>query len=280
MFGYININKQELKIKDYELYRAYYCGVCDEIRKNTGPHGRIVLSFDMTFLAMLLDGLYDDETKIVSKRCLANPVIRHKAIAGNNVKYAADMNLLLSYENMKDKWYDSKNLFAFVYALIIKHKTGKIKKAYACQAKAVDNYITELHKIENEKNPDFEAAANLTGRMLGEIYAKNNDEWSEILRGIGFYMGKFVYFADAYCDYEKDKKSGSYNPFVLNNNDVKTYGKKVLKMMAAEVARLFEILPVVDNMEILRNIIYSGMFTRINETYEKEKSDDGSIQSS
>ncbi len=280
MFGYININKRELKIKDYELYRAYYCGLCDAIRKITGPGGRIILSFDMTFLAMLLDGLYDDERKIVKKRCIINPVICHNAVTGSNIRYCADMNVLLSYENLKDKWYDSKNIFAFINAGFLKYRANRLKKKYLRQSAAIDEYIKKLHNIEKEKNADIEAAANLTGEMLGEIYAKESDEWSTNLKKVGFYIGKFVYFADAYCDYEHDKKTGSYNPFVLNNIDLKSYGDKILKMQAAETARYFERLPIVDNVEILRNIIYSGMFTKINDALKKGKTDDGSVQNS
>ena len=35
MFGYIVPEKPEMKIKEYELFRAYYCGVCRSIGSTT-----------------------------------------------------------------------------------------------------------------------------------------------------------------------------------------------------------------------------------------------------
>ena len=32
MFGYIAINKAEMKFKDYDVYQAYYCGLCRRLK--------------------------------------------------------------------------------------------------------------------------------------------------------------------------------------------------------------------------------------------------------
>ncbi len=263
MFGYVNINKNELKIKDFNKYKAYYCGVCQALRKRLGTAGRLTLSFDMTFLAILLDGLYDLESLKEKKRCAPHMLRAHDSIKGDACAYAADMNILLAYDDLEDKWFDSKNPGAKAGALFLKRKRNKIAKMYPRQAKAIEDYVVKLHETEMNKDPDIEAAAGLTGNMLGEIYAFKEDEWSETLRKLGFFLGKFVYFADAYEDFDKDKKKGSYNPFVINGTDLKSDGMKILNMMAAEAARTFETLPVDQNLDILRNIIYSGIWGRI-----------------
>ena len=54
MFGYIVVHKPELKVKEYETYRASYCGLCHSLKKQSGRIGQLTLSFDMTFLALLL----------------------------------------------------------------------------------------------------------------------------------------------------------------------------------------------------------------------------------
>ena len=28
MLGYVTIEKSELKVREYDLYQAYYCGIC------------------------------------------------------------------------------------------------------------------------------------------------------------------------------------------------------------------------------------------------------------
>ena len=59
MFGYISINKAEMKFKDYDVYHSYYCGLCKVLKECYGRRGQVTLSFDMTFLVILLTGHED-----------------------------------------------------------------------------------------------------------------------------------------------------------------------------------------------------------------------------
>ncbi|MCR5823087.1 MAG: DUF5685 family protein [Lachnospiraceae bacterium] len=277
MFGYVNVNQNELKVKDFNRYKAYYCGVCQCLRQRLGTVGRLVLSFDMTFLALLLDGLYDLDSRQEKKRCAPHLLKKHDAVVGEAASYAADMNILLAYDNLEDRWYDSKNVGAKTGALALKHGRKKVAKLYPRQAKAVSDYMEKLHALEDRKEKDIEAAAGLTGEMLGEIYAFREDEWSDTLRKLGFFIGKFVYLADAFEDYDKDKKSGNYNPFVLNAIGRGTESVRILTMMAAEAAKAFEVLPIDKNLDILRNMIYSGIWGKIDTINEGAEKDDGSL---
>ena len=36
MYGYVIVNKPELKFKEYDRYRSYYCGLCDILREQSG----------------------------------------------------------------------------------------------------------------------------------------------------------------------------------------------------------------------------------------------------
>ena len=54
MFGYVTVNKPEMKVKDYERYRMYYCGVCHALRNTDGAMGQMSLTYDSTFAAVLL----------------------------------------------------------------------------------------------------------------------------------------------------------------------------------------------------------------------------------
>lgn len=277
MFGYVNINQNELKVKDLNRYKAYYCGVCAGLRKRLGTPGRLALSFDMTFLALLLDGLYDLEGRTEKKRCAPHMIKAHDSFGGEAVDYAADMNILLAYDNLEDKWYDSRNCGAKAGALWLKKKRNMLGKLYPRQAEAVKTYMRKLHELEEAGEKNIEAAAGLTGEMLGEIYVFKEDEWAQTLRTLGFYIGKFVYFADCLEDYEKDRKKGNYNPFVINGTDVSTTGREILNMMASEAARAFERLPIDKNIDILRNIIYSGIWGRTERINGGAKADDGSL---
>lgn len=102
------------------------------------------------------------------------------------------------------------------------------------------------------------------GEIMAEILVYCQDEWEAELRRIGFFLGKFIYLMDAFEDVEKDAKTGNYNVFVqeYRKEDFARRTEQILSMMMAECSRAFERLPIVENVEILRNILYSGVWCR------------------
>ena len=72
MFGYIRPDQKELKIKDYDVFRSYYCGLCKALGKRYNQVVRLGLSYDMTFLAILADSLSENPIKIKKQGCLKN----------------------------------------------------------------------------------------------------------------------------------------------------------------------------------------------------------------
>ena len=102
MFGYVTIRKDDLKVKDYNKYQAYYCGLCQDIKEAYGKKGQAMLTFDMTFLSILLTGLYECETKEEEHYCFLHPGKKHKCLRNKYTKYCADMNVLLAYYNLLD----------------------------------------------------------------------------------------------------------------------------------------------------------------------------------
>ena len=112
MFGYVTIRKDDLKIKDYDKYHAYYCGVCQDLKESYGFKGQATLTYDMTFLAILLTGLYEDKTVREEHYCIAHPGRKHVCLRNEFTRYAADMNILLTYYNLLDDWEDLDRLLA------------------------------------------------------------------------------------------------------------------------------------------------------------------------
>ena len=269
MFGYVTANKDELKIKDYNKYRSYYCGLCHALKETAGVKGRMTVSYDMTFLAMLLDDLYDCEKEEGESRCVVHPVKKHAFTKSTASLYAAKMNLLLCYDNLLDDWKDENNVAAAVAAAILRGTRKQIAEEYPRQAKAVERYLEQLRACEEKKDPNLDTAAGFTGEMLAEVFCWKEDEWQRDLRGLGFYLGKFIYLMDAFEDMEKDQKKGTYNPFLLCHGEIRNsdQAEKSLNMMAAGAAECFERLPLVENLEILRNILYAGIWGK----YEKVK---------
>lgn len=273
MFGYIVINQPELKIKDYETYRAYYCGVCHSLKERHGKIGQLTLSYDMTFLSVLLNALYEAEVQDESHGCIMHPTKKHRMLFNQISDYAADMGIMLSYFNLKDDWKDDKNVKSYALAKGLKKKERKIEARYPRQAKALRNYIYQLTTCEQNKSKSIDEAAGLTGTMLSEIFVYKEDEWSEELRQIGFFLGKFIYLMDAYEDIDDDIRSGSYNPWksYIGKPDFEEQVKKILTMMMSECAKAFELLPIVKDVEILRNILFAGVWSKYETVKAKQE---------
>lgn len=272
MFGYIVINKPELKVKEYETYRAYYCGVCHSLRERHGQLGRLTLSFDMTFLALLLSGLYEPETKCTCSRCLLHPTTRHPRQQNRYTDYAADMNILLSYYNLADDWKDDRNYKSKAMAELLKKAVRQIRRQYPRQARAVSHYVCALSGCEERNDTDLDRVAGLTGKMLAELFVYQEDVWSPLLRRMGFFLGKFIYLMDAWEDLEKDIESGSYNLWKqLPEESRQESSQQILNLMMSECSLAFEQLPILENAGILRNVLYSGVWSKFEQIKEQRK---------
>ena len=98
---------------------------------------------------------------------------------------------------------------------------------------------------------------------MSGLFRYKKDQWAETLGRMGFYLGKFIYIMDAYDDLEKDRKSGNYNPLLFLNDDLDFEQKcrDMLCMMIAECCGEFEKLPCILDIDILRNILYDGIWS-------------------
>lgn len=276
MFGYITVNKEELRLREWKEYHAYYCGLCRALKKEAGNNARLILTYDMTFLILILTGLYEPESKCYQQRCAVHLGQQEKICENKFSFYAADMNILLSYYNLLDDWEDERKVLKRVLAKLLEKPCQKIAKKYPRQNQAILQYLKNLKQCEQnqEKNPDLPAG--YTGELLGEIFVWKQDEWKDSLFSMGYHLGKFIYLMDAYEDLEADIKKELYNPWIFyrNQTDFEKFCLETLHMMAAECAREFEKLPILMDAEILRNILYSGLWSKyemIQKNYKEEK---------
>ena len=270
MFGYIMTDRKELKGKDLDTYRAFYCGVCRDLKAAGKERARLTLTYDMVFLAVLLTGLYEAPGQTEEVFCGLHPLKKQAVIRNSYTAYAADMNLLLSYHNLEDDWLDDRNALSLAASRLLRREYLKSAAEYPRQVKAIRRYLRDLHRAEEEKNPSIDCAASLTGYLLGEIFVFQEDCWQQELRSMGLYLGRFIYLMDAWEDKERDRKSGDYNPFLLQKEAfTEDEAFRILAEAAASAARAFEKLPILEHVDILRNIMYSGIWVR----YRAEKAD-------
>lgn len=266
MFGYINVNEQELKLREYTAYRSFYCGLCRNLHQRYGRTAQMMLNYDLTFLALLLNGLYEPEGAQEAHRCALHPTKKHGMVVNDAVSYAADMTVVLSYQKLMDDWEDEHRHTRRAMASFLKSDYGRLREIYPRQVKTLEENIMLLRRAEKENRTEIDYAAGLNGRYLAEIFVWKEDGWQQELRNIGFYMGKFIYLMDALEDMEKDRKKGNFNVFSkygpIWGTDKEEQIREILMEMMTEASRAFELLPILEHAEILRNILYSGVWTR------------------
>ena len=152
-------------------------------------------------------------------------------------------------------------------------KNKKQKAVYQKKAETIAAYLQELSLLEKAGEMDMDRMSGCFGKIMEEILAYKTDEWEKNLRKIGFFLGKFIYLLDAYEDVEQDVKKGCYNPF---SQEYLTEGfeeriRQILILMLSETCREFEKLPIIKYADILRNILYSGVWCRFEKISVKRR---------
>ena len=262
MFGYVTANKPELKIREFARYKGYYCGLCHTLLENHGRRGQMTLTYDMTFLVILLSSLYEPKEEEMRKRCLIHPAKKQYMIQNEVSVYASDMNILLTYDHLKDDWDDERKISGFFGMKVFAAKKKKIEKKHKRQAEAIEKALKELAEVEKETCQDIDAAARPFGSLMAELFVWKEDAFQEILRAFGFYLGKFIYMMDAFMDLADDEKKGCYNPFMnrIGEEDLEETIREMLDGTLRMAIAEFEKLPLEQDLPILRNILYEGVW--------------------
>lgn len=264
MFGYIVVNKPELKFKEYDVYHGYYCGLCQTLKEKFGYKGQIALNYDLTFVALLLSELYEVKTCKELSRCAVHPLKKYEKYFNECIDYASQMTIVLTYLKCEDDWLDDRKKSRYLYQKCLKRSYQDIKNQYPQKLKAIEVALEQIHLLEKQECYDIDQVAGCFGRVMGEICVYLDDEWKDDLYEMGFYLGKFIYLLDAYDDIEDDMSKHRYNPLMIyyQKEDFDDRCYQLLEMMIAKSSMAFECLPIIENVEILRNILYSGVWSR------------------
>ena len=259
MFGYITTDPDSLTKEEKERYRAVYCGLCRQLGIQFGFVGQASLTYDLTFVSMLLSSLYDMEETHGSLRCVPHPFTRHPYVITLATEYAANMNVFLAYYKCLDDVNDDRNMIAGKKADLFKKYIPQIKNQYPRQCEMIEHSLERLTALEKtgELNPD--APANCFGELMGELFVMCEDEFAPSLRRMGAALGRFIYLLDACNDLRADIKKQRYNPLVAQ---LSTDFKPILTLMISECTNEFEKLQPERDLHILRNILYSGVWMK------------------
>jgi len=277
MFGYINVNREKLNLTDRCMYQSYYCGLCQKLKENFGRKGQMLLNYDMTFLIVLLTGLYEPREKTEAVNCIAHPLGKHMARTNEFTEYAAAVNLILSYYKCKDDWEDEHRRKSYLAAKLLAPKIRDICRQYPSKVASVSSNLRRLSALERKNEQNIDLVAGIFGNIMAELFAYRKDEWEPSLRKVGFFLGKFIYLMDAYTDVDTDIRSHNYNPFkeAYQNDPLFSENcRKLMTLMMAECSREFEKLPILLHTDILRNILYSGVWQRYTDNHNSDSGEE------
>lgn len=271
MFGYIRAAKGDLKVKEYEFYKAVYCTLCKTIGREYSLLSRFTLSYDFTFLALLNMSLTEGCDAVEKKHCVFNPL--KKCVFCKNddaLKLPAAAAVILNYYKVLDNIQDENGIkkLGFILAKpFFKAPYIKAAKKYANIDKIVFDYITEQTAAESDKNCELDKAADATAKMLSALFMQLSEDSSQkrVLDRLGYCIGRYIYLLDAYCDLSIDIKNNSFNPLKSREN-VNELIKEQLYFCVNEACKAFELLDIKKYKHILGNILYLGL----EETFLKE----------
>lgn len=271
MFGFVTANSAELSQEQKQRYSAAYCGICRRIRQQHTNCARLTLSYDMAFLALLLMSLYEPEEQNGDRACALHPIKPRPWVDNEYVRYAADMNVALSYYKCLDDWNDDRKQSARIMANHLEKQIPELRAQYPRQCEAIEQCIARLTELEHANCANPDEPANCFGQLMGELLVYREDLWAPYLRQVGLALGRFIYLADAVVDYEKDKRKKRYNP--LPGEDARQW-EEYLVLAMGRCTEYYEKLPLVQDKALLDNILYSGVWVNFGRKKRQEDKDD------
>ncbi len=271
MFGYISICREGLGEEDANVFRAYYCGLCRAVGRECSQLSRLGLSYDITFLALVLSSALFEKVDITEERCAVHPLKKHPCVVNDAaVDYAARVGELLTYLKLKDDEGDEGSVRARIAMAAL--RSGK-NKALVKNKEAYDfisDRLSELSLLEKQGCSEIDEVADRFAKILEYVFTPDfvtDGDTRRILSWFGYNLGRWLYIIDAYDDIEKDYKSGAYNPFLANRQggaeeikkQIRERAEFTLTLTLENTASALELLRLHRNRSLIANIVYQGL---------------------
>ena len=271
MFGYVKPQIPDLKVRENELYKATYCGLCRTMGKTTGCLSKLTLNYDFAFLALARYALEGGKAEVKMRRCAVHPFKKRPMLEPDEtLKYCAKTSVILTRLKLDDNVNDSHGLarlkakIAHLVSVFFK----KTDKELAPLEKNVRELINDLSIKEKEKCDSIDTVADIFGKILKEIASFGLDGMNKrIAENIGMHLGRWIYVIDACDDFSRDVKTSSYNPLIYAFGSELTEENRYALHCGAmlELDAMSKSLELIDfsshrDVEgIMKNVAYLGM---------------------
>lgn len=263
MFGYLIADKSRLDNVQTARYRECYCGLCRVLKQQHGQVSRLCLTYDMTFLVMLLDSLYEPDIEAGKNRCPVHPAHPQLWRTSRWTEYCADLNVVLAYFNCLDDWEDDRELSKLTYAGALHRAYCRVKEQQPDSCAAIEQALYRLSGLEEIHSSDLDGASRCFGSLMGSLFAVGDPFWHDTLYTVGDYLGRFIYVMDAVLDETSDQRCGRYNPVTAFRAE---YGPldegQTLTLLIGSCVSAYETLPLVQDKDLLDNVLYHGVWAK------------------
>ena len=271
MFGYVRPSPQRLNEEEQNRFSSAYCGLCHTLQRRYGLFARMILNYDLTFLAILLsDG---QSCCSCQKRCIAHPIKKRSCAAPSPaLNTAADMSVILSWWQLQDGISDHGFWGGLKYRIGSLFLRGAYRKARTAQPEFDEKTKIQLQlldELEKSRCDSIDQPADTFARLLaGAAAAADDPVRRRILEQMFYHLGRWVYLADAADDLKKDLESGNYNPLALrfaHHDGILTEESKkelagTMDRSVEQLAAAIELADVGGWTTIIHSVVYEGMY--------------------
>ncbi|MBQ6496754.1 MAG: hypothetical protein IJI74_06260 [Firmicutes bacterium] len=292
MLGYVKIYKPDMKVREYEIYNGYYCGICKYIGSRYGQLPRMSLSYDAAFLAVLLDSVDAEPDRPTKEHCIVHHINKRPVVRNKSIEYAGDLMLILAWYKLLDDAHDEGKTSAKAASLLLRRQYRKLSQKHPALCKGIAEHLAELSALEEAKCDSIDAAAEAFAKIMEVIFREGSTNLHETFAEIGYHMGKWIYLIDALDDIEENIESGAYNPLLyrfdfqgrvsgdpaLADETPEEFRQRIRERMEfnlyhylAVLGEKIECLDIQKNKGIIENVIYFGMNRTTEEILEHKE---------
>ena len=271
MFGYVHPSSDKMTQEEQERFRGAYCGLCHTLKQRYGQCARMILNYDLVFLAILLDdgGAYTCE----EKRCMVHPLKKRKCVCRSAAwDTAADYSVILTWWQLRDGVADHGFWGGLKYRFLSRLLRRAYRKAKTVQPdfdRQTQKHLQDLARLEQENCPSLDRPADTFAQLLaGAAEGERDPIRRRVLAQLFYHLGRWIYLTDAADDLKKDVKSGCYNPLALryeqhdgvlteeSRKDLANTMDQSIRMMAAA----FELTDFGVWNGVIRSTVYQGLY--------------------
>ncbi len=287
MFGYTIPIESILSNNDRRIYRSYYCETCHHLREEYGYIPTLTVNYEMTFMTMFFNSILEDGVLIDNKPGGLFCLFRHSASSNELIHKITAYTILVAKNSLIDDVSDNSDILKGKMGLLgLNRAINKAMKEFPDYDRVIMDGYNKLKDAEKNgwKDPvlmgrySSQSLVDVIDIMLGD---RSDDDIREFFRKIGIW----VYIMDAVEDLDDDNKDGTYNPFLVDNNDfiskrefVKNNLFRIGELMGNTIGDIqkqyVKLRPRLRyNQNIIDNIIYQGMSFSAQRIINGEKMD-------